>query len=391
MPPKTKETVVIPNDEGLTMAQVQQLATINAAQQNHFDDLDDVEKTDEDYLQDVFAELGGSGTAKVNVYQVETGKPLAFVGSFAPDMFSVEAIQQSYGAGEYAVHVRVDGRIKTKRTIRIAAPKEKPNQNNGAISTHDIAAIVRDTVRDIIPAAAPPVSRQEILSEMAMMKEIFSSGNNDNKPSNGIDDFLKMLEVARGLVSPAPEAKEPTTGELVMNGLNTLAPILAAGMQRENRAQPMRPAMPAPNPAPAPAQDQPVIVNPANTEVLNPESDENAMMNFQQKLMLDMLIKNAANDNDPVTYANVILDLVGGEKANELLNRDDWFTWLVEQDARVQSYQQWFIELRAIVLDLASQELNFPLTNSGNDAINDGNTNDGTVTNSDNAIPAEQS
>jgi hypothetical protein len=104
-----------------------------------------------------------------------------------------------------------------------------------------------------------------------------------------------------------------------------------------------------------------------------------------------MLIKNAANDNDPVTYANVILDLVGGEKANELLNRDDWFTWLVEQDARVQSYQQWFIELRAIVLDLASQELNFPLTNSGNDAINDGNTNDGTVTNSDNAIPAEQS
>lgn len=384
MPPKTKETMIIPNDEGISLDQLKALTTVN---QN--DDFDDTEKTDEDYLQEVFAELGGSGSAKVNVYQVETGKPLAFVGSFAPDMFSIEAIQQSYGAGEYAVHVRVDGRIKSKRTIRIAKPRETPQPNGGGISAHDVANIVRETVRDLIPRETAPVkSTKDMLDEMLIMKQILAA---DQPKTSGVDDFLKMLDVAKTIVNPAPEPSEPSTSQLLMNGISAIAPVLAAGMQQQNR-QPMQPRQPMPPPAPAPAQTEamalPIEGETITTANLSPINESDEAMNFQQKIMLDMLIKNAANDNDPVTYANVILDLVGAEKAIELLQRDDWFTWLAEQDARVQSYQQWFIELRAIVLDLASQELNISLTNSENNVINTGNLTENVP---DNAISAEQS
>ena len=79
---------------------------------------------------------------------------------------------------------------------------------------------------------------------------------------------------------------------------------------------------------------------------------------FMMRTYLNIFIAHAENDHHPDTYAEVILDTVGEEKAIEFLNAPGWFEKLAELNPRVKEpkIQAWFYELRRVVLDLTNPE-----------------------------------
>jgi hypothetical protein len=96
-------------------------------------------------------------------------------------------------------------------------------------------------------------------------------------------------------------------------------------------------------------------------------------MKLQETMLFNLLISNAEKDNDPEPYANMLLDIVGDDEAEKMLNVPNWFELLVERDSRVQNYQAWFINLRAIMLDYINESKN-DLTAQNPSDINDANT-----------------
>jgi len=349
-----------PADE-ITLAQLQHISQQDSAEQNSDDFFH--EKTEYDMVNEVLAELGGASDAKVNVYLLESGKSPAFVGSYAPDTFSIDAIQSNYGAGEYQISIRSGGRIRGGRKIRIAKPIINVEQNGNINGLEFISKQIADSqaqtqelIKALISKESQPVkTTAELLNEMLLMKQVMGGAE-----KSGLDmkDFLTMLEVAKGLV---PAQGEASTMDVLLEGVKGLAPMLAMGAQQQQMQQmPNMPRQvlpsvtaatnPIPAPAPAPA--------PANETVIehSTENQDTIDMQMQERFFFNLLVSNAHNDNDPAPYAQMLLDVVGNDTAEQLLNQENWFKVLTEKDSRVQLYEAWFTELRAEILEIIEND-----------------------------------
>lgn len=379
-----RTTKIIPDELSLNQMH-QHLQPVSGDLQEYSDPrqdfVDDSEKDDLDILNDVLSELGGTSDVKVNVYLLESGKSMAFVGSYAPDTFSIDAVQATYGAGEYSVQVRQGGRIRSRRVIRIAKPRETPQSNFTANGLELISKQIEESNAKFLAVLerlnmpqAPVKTTTDMLNELMLMKQVMGV---DNKPQNNMQDFLTMLDVAKGLV---PAQGEASTNDILMEGIRSLAPALMAGAtqprqqipqqipQRQNPIMPNVPYSPAP-----PIENPTEPAQPLNAEVLPIESDD---MKIQERLFFNLLISNAQKDNDPAPYAAMLLDIVGDDVAEQMLNDPNWFKNLIEKDPRCQSFEQWFSELRSIMLDsIAEAKINEsePLTNENGAGINESN------------------
>ena len=79
-------------------------------------------------------------------------------------------------------------------------------------------------------------------------------------------------------------------------------------------------------------------------------------MSIARKLYLNLLLSNAANDNDTMTYANLMLDVAGEDAAVEFANKPDWYETLCNEEPRAAQYPEWFGRLRNDVLELTKPE-----------------------------------
>ena len=71
----------------------------------------------------------------------------------------------------------------------------------------------------------------------------------------------------------------------------------------------------------------------------------------QLKMFLPMIIAQAAADNDPGTYADMLYDNVPLPEIRKWIARPDWFAELQSLDARVTPYKKWFTELHDIIVE----------------------------------------
>lgn len=368
----------IPMDEAERMAQVAAGKAL-AAMPELEDFIEDQSDPDEIALENVLSELGSSGAdAKVNVYQLDDKKNRAFVGSFLPGDFSIEQIQLQYGAGEYAVEVRKDKKWLKKTTVKIAAPRNVsamtiqqpavPAIETGKIietmqsGFKEMGAMFAAALSGLAANQPKPKTAMETLQELQMMKEIIGV---NNQPAAPAADPMQMMEIAMSLAEKIqPRVGEPGTGEVIMEAIKGFAPLLQQGMQRQQQAvpvmvpqlqhaqitAPIAPTLQIPDGVPAPVtqmQTQPT------------ETDE---MNLARKMYLNLLVSNAQANNDPSTYANLMLDLAGEQAALEFANDPQWFEKLCAEEPRAANFREWFDELRMMVLELTKPE---------NEGIND--------------------
>lgn len=327
-------------------------------------------------LQNVLAELGTSSTeAKVNIYQLDARQNRAFVGAFLPSEFSLEKVQADFGPGDYEIRVYDAGRLATRKVVKIAAPKNQPAllapAPAAALETGKILETMQNGFKEMgtmfanalsnLAANQPkPKTTMEMLQEMTMMRELLGG----NQPAQIGPDPMKLFEMATQIAEKIqPRVGEPGAGEVIMEAIKNFGPALSQAAQ--NAA--MRPVAPVAiplqqNPMPAPAAPiEPVSHSPA---------PENSQMDFARKMYLNLLISNAAHDNDPSTYAQLMLDVAGETQALEFANAPDWFEKLCAEDARAAQYKPWFEELRGMVIELTKPELTnpeMPVMNGGNE------------------------
>ena len=327
------------------------------------------EDPDDIALANVIADLGGPGIdAKVNVYQLDANRNKSFVRAFMPTEFSLEAVQSEYGPGDYEIHVRKDGKLATRKVIKIAVPKNQPTNNaqqNATLETARIVETMQNGFKEMGTMFATalaglannqpkPKSTLEMLQEMQMFKELMGG----NQPAAPAADPMQMMEIAMNLAEKIqPRVGEPGTGEVIMEAIKNFAPMLTQAAQRQQSLQIQAPAIPIvnnPN-AHAPAENYtvenaPPIVPP------NSQAAESDDMNLARKMYLNLLIANATANNDPATYASLMLDIAGEDDALKFANDPQWFEKLCAEEPRASQFREWFTELKNIVLELTKPE-----------------------------------
>jgi hypothetical protein len=323
-----------------------------------------VEEGEEDFsLPNVLAELGsGSEDAKVNVYQIESGKPNAFVDSFSPGDFSLEGLKQTYGAGTYHIQVRANGRIVTRRVVRIAKPAnptiplhyQPPMQDQNRVieamqkGFQEMGQMFANALGQLAQNQPKPKSTLEQFVEFQLMKEVFGGNQQSSDP-------MKVIELAKefaGMMNPQPADEN----SLLMEGIKTFGPLLSQqlnGAPQVNH-QP-RPVAQLASGVVMPAIPTMTVVPPIQpVQPVQPAQDAPDMI---INMYIRTLVANAKADNDPVTYANVILDLVGEETAKGFISRPDWFDEIVKRNAEAAPYREWFEELKNAIFLLTNPEI----------------------------------
>ena len=80
------------------------------------------------------------------------------------------------------------------------------------------------------------------------------------------------------------------------------------------------------------------------------------MLEMQLKMVLPMMLQQAAQNNDSYKYADMVLDFVDVSVAEGLANRTDWFDWLASLNPGVRQFEPWFRGFHTNLLQVITQE-----------------------------------
>jgi hypothetical protein len=327
----------------------------------------DIEEKDDEELaiENAIAELGGeSDRAIVRVFRVTDRRNTGpFVGDMSPEEFSLDELAKRFGNGKYHVMLYSGWprRLKKRAVIEVdlagydkteekapAQPVQQAQDISPVIQLlqagfEKITQTIAQSNQQLLSAlVSQQTNRKQMLEEMAVLKSLFAS------ESKGVDS-LGIVQVALDLAEKIkPREGDVGTGEIILRAIETLGKPLAEIIAEANKEK-----MKAPAP---PVLSQPPLPSPPISENQPISSLDKSDIEMLVKFYLNILITNAEKGNDPETYANMICDLVGEEKAREFALRPDWWTMLLAQDSRVAKYQPWFESLRNIILEMTSSD-----------------------------------
>lgn len=328
--------------------------------------------------------------------------------------YGLEGIQTDYGEGRYRVMVfgiSAEGKkgllrsrvvsvgpmdpfrkreierqrmIEERQALALPAPAAAPSNdiNSGLVRLAD--AMMQGFQSLQATMMQQKASRSEILSELAQVKTLFAPPASQS-PAAGVENQLGLLS---GIVSLAKElgggASKETTGldllkELISEFGAPLGEVAKHAVVATMRAQ-QQPQQPLPMPqAPqtfalpnvpaAPAASEPAG-NPltgVGSQPVNGAENVN-MVEIILKQYLPRYVSHAAHNNDPITYANEILDTVPEHILTEMVNRPDVLDWLATLHPGVNQFRPWFAQL----LHIVREELTRPDDENINEPI-DGN------------------
>jgi hypothetical protein len=182
-----------------------------------------------------------------------------------------------------------------------------------AINPMDVIKGLADVFKSMMPAAQPGMNALDALKTAASIFREMRGGDGDGEPiqrgvnATGMDVFMKLIDKFGPALLAASGGPQP--------------PALAA------------PAQPIDNAAPA--------------------AEDDAVLKF--KMGLKFLVAQAQADNDPTTYAGMILDNVADADIDGFLQNDAWLEYLGGFEPLVKNNAKWFGELREAVIALRAE------------------------------------
>lgn len=325
---------------------------------SYIDD-DDQSVAAESALEGLLSEFSGSGDAIVNVYrQIDGANNIAFLFKTTPTEMRggeiMEKLRDSYGSGDYRVHVREGHRIvgnkgfsvEAAAVAEVAAVKDNSSDmmammmaqmnNQQALMITAIEAFGNRTP----PATPDPAAQQLAMVQiLATLKEIATPATPQNA-DDGVERLIQGITLAQKL---GKGDGETNTSDILMEGLRQFAPAIAQATTQGLAAQGVPGAPGAPQLAPPPQGE--------------PTPEQAAM--FQQTLLrtqLKFLVKNAQEGRNPELYAELLLDQVGEEKLLEFIGAPDAMDKLIALVPEVETVRPWFERMRVVILELTAPE-----------------------------------
>lgn len=289
----------------------------------------------EDSLIALDEQLGANAAnAQVKIYRQDPrSKKLAYLYTQTVPEFlesGMDTVRDGYGSGDYAVRVYLNGRLHTHRIVSVESARGVVTRLDGvsrapagndfasAIMTAmaQMSAEVQNTVRQIAEQNRPQ-SMQDRLQELKLLRDVFGS-QQPAQPAHGttIDEFLKMLELAKTLV--------PREGGSDLAAFADIAKPLIGHLAMAKTAQ---------NPVP-------IISAPAQPE---PSAQPDVVAVGQ--ILRSAMIANA----DPAPYAEMLLDCFGEEQAAAMLDAPQWFEALCQFIPEAATRRPWCEQLRESV------------------------------------------
>lgn len=352
-------------------------------------DIDEQEVTPEAVeLDRVLNEMQNPESAVVEVYrQISHSRDLRYIDQMPVANYTIAALKSPpYNGGNLRVIVRNQrGHIVVNKLVPVEPPTAAPPPINGAQAaphSTDTAAIMTAVLQvmgtgfnklgELIVAAAkenkPEVrTTKDILDELAAYKNLFTPETSQNSPIDPMEQLDKILGVAEKLRGFAGEGGSPTTpfGE-ILAAAKFIIPEIRQSIQAAQHAPPVvddeQPAGALPQPPKQPAKEK------AN---MNPNAGTAKKMSDG----IDFLVTQAAKDNDPSTYAGLLVDQVPHEILREYVDSPSWFEQICMLNAGARPYREWFDELKGIVIGMLTDEQNAEQTVTPNDAATPGSDN----------------
>ena len=280
---------------------------------------------------------------------------MPFLDSFPVDKFSFSQLQKyikdTYGGGEYRIHVRANGKLVVNRLLEIEAPTatEKTLTPIGEASSILATVLERQEkmhqqMMQLMQAQNVQPSRREMLDELLLYKQLFDNGGNSGG-GNAFQQMRDMMgflsEMGVTINGQAQEKDEPGFGDL----LEKFTPVITAAMSQPTNPQ-------------------------------NMQRKHDPM--FAQKMMLKngigQLMRAAAKNSPREVYADLVLDQLPENTVKEFITAPDAFEKLIRLEPRAAHYRAWFLDLAEHVkaaLGMPSQYAD--LYGDDDDAINAGN------------------
>lgn len=321
-------------------------------------ELEEQDEADEIALANALSELGESGgSGKVVVHKEDASKRDVYINTYDIAVFNeigLNGLRSEFGAGTYRIRVyNGKGRLVkggNKKITMAQIERERPKEtapDQTAMLASVLEAMQRNMEQNFMRLAEalrppPAPTRQEMLTEMMMMKQVFGG---EQRQDNNMDVFLKALETARTLMPPSGDA---SGADVFMEMVRQFGPVIAQNArslppqpQRVQKPQPISPPVPVnlPERGISPAAPTPEIA----TQIQPAQEDD---MGAMFKLQLKMLVSAARLGSPPENYVDMILDHFDDETLNEFLGDPQAIQKLAAIDQSVMSVAPWFEKLR---------------------------------------------
>jgi hypothetical protein len=296
---------------------------------------------------------------KIMIYRLSAGnnRSMAFVFSFAAGAYSyedmLETLRDEYGGGDFCIkiHAGEGRRLRMQERVSVESPKVKKIESVQQINSENpMIAMMREQMaaqqsmlNNLLlglakrpePAAVAGLGLVEMLTLMEKMtpKQV--------DPMQQLTLMRELVDFGKEVSGNAPE----DTG--FMSAFKALAPAINAIAS----SQP-------PQVAPQVKQgNQPPQVAP---QIKQGNQRPQAPVDGQEEslVLLKMLVRAAKIGTAPEVYAEVVIDQLGAENCQALINNPDLLKGMLLQMPEAENYSEWFDELLAAMGDFLAQPPN---------------------------------
>lgn len=340
---------------------LQKLGNIEDAEilSGEFEDVSNLEEDIDDTLASITSEFDADKNDVVfliKVYRVieKTGKSNWLFNCQPEELPIMERLRDNYGTGQYQIRVYKNRKLYRRFSYSIEAPKNaeiKPTGENVSDILKAMFTMQQQQFNQLkefllqsrapAPATDPVAIMNAILGGLVQMKTFIAPPVQQN---NGIELLIKGIEMGRDF---GRENGESSFMDLFRDLIKS--PLLEKAIDASTQVtQPGNvPCVPNVN-----VNAKPAIQNSSNLT-----GNEN--MNLQQKALqyyVDMLVKKAESNADPVLYADFILDNLPEETIRAYINRDDLIAEMSKINPAVSQYTDWFTALRDNIREMLTGE-----------------------------------
>lgn len=308
-------------------------------------------------LANTLAQIGeDESNAKVFVYKIDKATKLeAFAFETSPAEFAtggLTEIGKRYGGGEYRIRVYADGRILTHKRIAIMEQKETPQTApvniaadlQGLFAQQQSAMLegFKMLAESLKPAPQSPAPTMlEQMETFARLQSLMGGNQRQSGP-----DFGQLLDILKQGMEMGRGAGEQSMLDVLMRGIETFGPAITEAVKTGAVAQP----------APMMQQHAPAIAAPVpaiQTATPANEDEMGILRNAMLKQSINFLVNQAKADNDPETYANMVMDQMDENALKDFINRPDWLDFLAQfnADVKLPAVSEWFGTLRSIIIE----------------------------------------
>lgn len=309
-------------------------------------------------LEDFVEKSRASGaTAKITVKKLMNGVNSAesMCGSFPVDKYDyfelLEVIRDTWGAGDYRLYCTIKGRkgLIQNELVSIAAPLKSVSTNmalpqaggNFDLMNSMLTAIQESNNKVIEALQKGGGTRQEMLQEMLIMKQLFDSGG--QQKTSILSGVKEMAETMAILQELGGGGKETGLADIAVSAMQNLGPIAAALMTRSTPRQPHRRP-----PEAKPVPDDARVINAKPVPTSEPPKTETHPMQGYATQLNELCKMLAFVTPDPADIAEKIaesIDDTQAEALSRLLQGDDPVSELQTLCPAVEKHKEWFAEL----------------------------------------------